>query len=115
MYLWGVDLQADWLWGLVMGIIVAIYCMGADSMGWFSGCVINQVVLWFGLKLATRCVGSKAFWEELWCWSRSATVHVLPRVTLQEQQSDLWLVASFAGLGGSWEWLCCKLSQVWSH
>lgn len=32
----------------------------------------------------------------------------LPGPTWKELQSDLWLIATCAGLGGTWERLCCR-------
>ena len=46
------------------------------------------MVLLYGLKLATRCVGTGASWEGLCCSSRSATACVLPGAIWYELQSN---------------------------
>lgn len=57
------------------------------------------------------CVGSGASWESLQGQARSSH-HFFSDWDMETGQSDLWLVATCAGLGGTWEWLCCKLRLV---
>ena len=66
-------------------------------------------VLWCGLKLATRCVGSGDSWEGLQCRPSSAAICAQLGATWWELQSDVWLAATCAGPGGARERLCCEL------
>lgn len=63
-------------------------------------------MLWCGLKLPTRCVGSEVSWEveaKVSCCLCPAEGHWC------ELQRDLQMVATGAGLGEAWDRLSCKL------
>ena len=64
-------------------------------------------MLWCGV--ATRYVGSGAFWNGLWCKPRSAAICAWPRTSRYELQSYLQMVSTCAQFGGNWERLSSKL------
>ena len=64
------------------------------------------MVLWYGGKLTTRCVGSGPPGR---CLPRSPAIRAPPGATWYELRSDLNMVAYCVGLGGAWEKQSCEL------
>lgn len=70
---------------------------------------------WYGLKLAVEYFVSRASWEGLWGRPMSVAACAFPRAMWYELQSDLQMVATYAGLGHAWERLSCLQTKVVCH
>lgn len=71
-------------------------------------CAADWVLFLCGLKLATRMLVLEPFLGQVRCRSRSADMCAWFESSGWELQNDLWLVATCAGMEGSWERLCCE-------
>ena len=87
-------------------------CAGAESMKWNSpqqplfghaAYEANWILLWCCLKLATVCVGSRAFWEGLWCRQMLDVAYHYPWATCLELLSIPQFVASSTVPGYVWK------------
>lgn len=114
---WGIDSQADceaWAVTAEEWLLCRSWLHGAELSEGASGA---SLVYTLGLSFVEQVRWSSGvFWswlpgvgvlEVLQCRPKSTAVCAQPEATQWKLQSDLWLVAASAQLGGSWGKLCC--------